>query len=466
MFPLYEKKTQININFVPRSQNIFIVGGTVRDILLNRLPRDYDIVTTGDPMAAASRIAEHSEGRVVRLGKPGMYLYRVTSGRIECDVTAAREGSIESDLMARDFTVNAMALPTAGGPLIDPTNGRRDLEKKIIRMISAENLLADPVRYLRAWRLAAELTFSISPETLATIGTDGDRIIRSAGERIRDELIKFFATPVSAGYVRDIAGTRMASAIFPGIINLKGCTQNAYHDLDVFDHTLKTYAFLEKILNQPASAGLSDTRAMDYFSDPGNPPLLKYAALLHDIGKPAARTMDETGRVHFYSHDQIGAEMAGDICRNLRFSNSQARYVDVIIRNHLLPLMLFTAHQSGRVVTRAVNRFFVKAGRHTIDLLLLAAADTLGKASKSDANEFITFADTLITTYIDHFVPDSAAPNFIDGHDVMSAFDLPPSPLIGEILNFINEQRLLHPINSRDEALDRVKNFLERRTRS
>jgi putative nucleotidyltransferase with HDIG domain len=457
---------QIKINFMPRSQNLFIVGGTVRDLLLNRPPRDYDIVTTGDPADAAARIAEHSGGRVVKLGKPGMVLYRVISSRIECDVTAAREGSIRSDLMARDFTVNAMALSTVGGDLIDPANGQRDLEQKIIRMISAENLRSDPVRYLRAWRLAAELSFSISPETLAAIAADGERIIRSAGERIRDELIKFFSAPVSADYVGGLAGTRMASAIFPGIENLKGCTQNAYHDFDVFDHTLKTYAFMERILKGPASAGLSETRAMDHFSDSGNPPLLKCAALLHDIGKPAARTTDENGRIHFYGHEQIGADMAGGICRNLRFSNSHARYLDIIIRNHLRPLMLFTAYQRARLSPRAVNRFFLKAGRHSIDMLLLAVADALGKAAKSDADGFIAFADTLIATYIDRFSPDIATPNPINGHDVMSAFDLPPSPLIGEILAFINEQRLLQTISSRDEALDRAKKFLMRRTRS
>jgi len=451
---------------MPRSEKLFIVGGTIRDILLNRPPRDYDIVTIDDPMAAATLIAAHTGGRVVKLGKPGMYLYRVTSGRIECDVTAARQGSIISDLLARDFTVNAMAVSTAGGEIIDPANGRCDLEKKIIRMISSENLRADPIRFLRAWRLAAELAFSISTETFEAIRADGHMIIRSAGERIRDELIKYFASPVSADYIGSLAGTRMLSAIFPGMEYLKKCSQNAYHDFDVFDHTLKTYAGLEAILNQPGSGGLSNKRATHFLSSPENLPLFKFAALLHDIGKPAARTMDESGCVHFYNHEKIGADMAGGICRNLRFSNHQTRYVDVIIRNHLRPLFLFTAYREGRLNQRAVNRFFLKTKPYSIDLLLLAVADAQGKGSGSDSDGFTKFADTLVSDYIDGFLPMAAAPSPIDGHDIMSAFGLPPSPLIGEIINYIKEQRLIFPIKSREDALDRVKNFLKHRSHS
>jgi poly(A) polymerase len=452
---------QININFMPQSKNLFIVGGTVRDILLNRPPRDYDIVTTDDPMDAATQIAALSGGRVIKLGKPGMYLYRVTSGRIECDVTAAEKKSIISDLMARDFTVNAMAVSTAGGDLIDPANGRRDLERKVIRMISGKNLTADPIRFLRAWRLAAELEFSISPETLEAIRADGHMVVRSAGERIRDELIKFFAAPVSADYIDDFAGTRMISAIFPGINDLKECTQNAYHDFDVFHHTLKTYAGLEAILNRPASAGLSDKRIMDFFSAPANRPLLKCAALLHDIGKPAVRTTDDTGRVHFYGHEQVGADMAGDICRNLKFSNHQTRYVKTIIGHHLRPLFLFTAHQKGRLGQRAVSRFFMQTSPHSIDLLLLAAADAMGKGAGSDSGGFTKFADTLITYYIDGFLPIVTVPPLISGHDIMSEFGLPPSPLIGEIIHYIKEQRLVSTIRNREDAIGRIKNFLK-----
>jgi poly(A) polymerase len=451
---------QININFIPREKNLYFVGGTVRDLLLNRPPRDYDIVTTGDPIAAATRIAALSGGRFIRLGKPGMHLYRVLSGKIECDVTAAREESLLPDLMARDFTINAMAVSAAGGEIIDPADGRRDLEKKNIRMVSVENLRADPLRFLRAWRLAAELGFSISAATRAAIQTDGHLIVRSAGERIRDELIKFFTTPISSDYINDLAATRMAASIFPGIGDLKGCGQNAYHDFDVFDHTITTYSKLETILNQPASMGLSCERAMRFFSGPQNRPLLKCAALLHDIGKPRARTTDDTGRVHFYNHEQIGADMAGDICRKLRFSNQQAQYMDMIIRHHLRPLFLFTVNQKKNLTKKAINRFFIKAGRHTIDLLLLASADALGKGSGSDSLGFLAFTGMLTNNYIDHFLPDHTAPHLINGKDVMSAFNLPPSPLIGEILGYIREQRLLTPIRSRDDALDMVKNFL------
>lgn len=433
-------------------------------MLLNRPPRDYDIITTGDPMDAATQIAARTGGRVVRLGKPGMYLYRVASGRIACDVTAAGQGSILSDLMARDFTVNAMAISTAGGELIDPANGRRDLDDKVIHMISGQNLISDPIRFLRAWRLAAELKFSISPETRDAIRAGGHLIFKSAGERIRDELIRFFDASGSADYIHDLAGTRMLSAIFPGIVHLKKCTQNAYHDFDVFDHTLKTYAGLETILNRPASAGLFNMRIMNFISARENLRLLKCAALLHDIGKPSSRSMDDAGRVHFYGHEQIGADMAGDICRHLRFSNHQTRYVETIIRHHLRPLLLFTAHQKGRLSQRAINRFFMKTNPYSIDILLLASADALAKGSGSNSKEFINFAGAMINFYIDIFHPMTEKPLLITGHDVINEFSLQPSKLIGEIMYYIKEQHLISPMKSRSDALDRIKNFLKDRS--
>jgi poly(A) polymerase len=454
---------QININFIPRDQNLYFVGGTVRDLMLNRCPRDYDLVTTGDAPAAAEKIAALTGGRIVQLGKSGMYLYRVPLERFTCDVTEARGQSITTDLKARDFSINAMAVSTMDGELLDPVDGRRDLECKTIRMISLENLLDDPVRFLRAYRLAAELGFFISDDTRAAIRTYGHRIKSSAGERIRDELIKFFAAPGSSAYIRDLSDTRMANVIFPGFRKLKGCGQNTYHIHDVFDHTIKTYTGLEGLLQSPASAEPPWRQAAGLFPPPENRPLLKCAALLHDIGKPGAKTVDDEGRIHFYHHEKIGADMAAGIFRQLKFSNPQARYMEAIIRQHLRPLFLFMQYQNGILEEKNIYRFFLKTEPYSIDLLLLATADAQGKASGSDAECFRKFLGTLINTYIGHFLPARTGPQLISGHDVMTAFSLPPSPLIGKVLAHIREQQFLSNIRNRKEALELAKIFLSRR---
>jgi poly(A) polymerase len=457
---------QININFIPREQNLYFVGGTVRDLMLNRCPRDYDLVTTGDAPAAAEKIAALTGGRVVQLGKPGMFLYRIPFERFTCDVTEARGQSIITDLNARDFSINAMAVSTMDGELLDPVDGQRDLENKTIRMISIENLLDDPVRFLRAYRLAAELGFFISDDTRAAIRTHGHRIKSSAGERIRDELIKLFAAPKSSAYIHDLSTTRMADVIFPGFRTLKGCSQNTYHVHDVFDHTIKTYAGLERLLHTPASAEPPWRLAAGLFPLPKNRPLLKCAALLHDIGKPEAKTVDDEGRIHFYHHEKIGADMAAGIFRQLKFSNQQTRYMEAIIRQHLRPLFLFMQYQKGILEEKSIHRFFLKTEPYTIDLLLLATADAQGKASGSDAECFRKFLRTLINTYIDQFLPAHTGPQLISGHDVMTVFHLPPSPLIGKVLAYVHEQQLLSNIRNRKEALELAKNFLSRRSDS
>ncbi len=451
---------QININFIPREQNLYFVGGTVRDLMLNRCPRDYDLVTTGNPLGPAEKIAALTGGRVVQLGKPAMYLYRIPVERFTCDVTEAREKSITADLRARDFSINAMAVSTLNGEILDPTNGRRDLERKTIRMISLENLLDDPVRFLRAYRLAAELGFFISADTRSAIRSYGHRIKDSAGERIRDELIKFFSAPGSSDYIHDLAATGMAAVIFPGIQQLKGCSQNTHHAHDVFDHTIKTYAGLERLLHQPASAEPPWRQAVRFFPGPENRSLLKCAALLHDLGKPGTKTVDDVGRIHFYNHEQIGADMAAGIFRGLKFSNQQAQYMETIIRQHLNPLFLFVQYQKSILEEKAVNRFFLKTEPHTIDLLLLATADALGKTFGSDMGCFKKFLKTLISAYMDRFLPARATPQLISGHDVMAAFRLPPSPLIGKILAYLHEQHLLNNIQTREQALELAKNFL------
>jgi len=457
---LYEKMIQINTNFIPNIPGTYIVGGTVRDILLGIPPKDYDIVTLGDPAALADRIAANSNGKVIKLGKPGITIFRIISQSQAFDVAPVAGITIESDLKKRDFTINALAIDVSTGRIIDIFNGVEDLKKKKIRMISSENFKADPIRLLRAYRLGAFLNFSIDQKTGSAIKDVSFRIAESAGERIRDELIKLFNTSCSYQYILMMNETGLLTHLFPELKALKNCSQNKYHTYDVFDHTLKAYAFLENLIHAPGLILNKFEELENFLSKSKQNTLLKHAILLHDIGKPSARSVDKNGLVHFYAHEKISADMAVKINKRLRFSNQEQLYVDFIIRNHLKPLSLFTAYQKNRLSPKAITRFFLKSGDMTADLFIHTIADIYGKGIEKNTNAFVEFTNHMIHTYLNKFVPRASNPPLINGHDLINEFGLTPSPIFAKILGHVKEEQIAGNIKNRNEALSLAKKIL------
>jgi len=455
---------QINTNFIPKTPKTYLVGGTVRDMILGIPPKDYDLVTLEDPRQTAGHIASEMGGHVISLGKPGKILFRIITRGLSLDVTPALGGSIEADLKKRDFTVNALAVSLRSGRFIDLFNGAVDLENKIIRMISKDNLRADPIRLLRAYRLSAFLDFSIDPETCQTIASEAFRINTSAGERVRDELLKLFTTPNAHRTLSMMDDTGLLTALFPEIQTLKTCSQNRHHQFDAFLHTMQAVYFLEKLLHAPESLIIAHPALKAAKIDESRWPLLKYAILLHDIGKPRTRSVDESGQVHFYNHEQESADMACAINRRLRFSNRQQAYIDFIIRNHLRPLSLFTAFQKNKLSQKAITRFFCKCNDLSIDLfidlLIHAIADILGKGIAENTMAFMDFADQICGAYSGAFVPIAKHPRLLNGNDLIREFGISPSPLFAKILRHVEEERLSGNIRTREEALMVVKFFL------
>jgi putative nucleotidyltransferase with HDIG domain len=187
---------------------------------------------------------------------------------------------------------------------------------------------------------------------------------------------------------------------------------------------------------------------------------LKYAILLHDIGKPQTRTIDEKGRIHFYSHEKVSADMAVKVNQRLRLSNDEQNFVDFIIRNHLRPLSLFNAYNQNRLSKKAVSRFFLSCGQMTKDLLIHTAADLYGKGIHKNTQAFFEFLNYLIDFYTNSFLPKKSCPPLINGNDLIREFGLTPSPLFSKILQHVEEERFSGNITTRNEALILVKNFL------
>jgi len=452
---------QIQSN-IPKVKDAYIVGGSIRDLLLGRSPVDYDIAVMGNPEKFAKKIIAKKTGHLVKMGKPGQILIRVISENNIYDISSMNGASIEDDLYSRDFTINAMAYSLSSGEIIDPLKGMQDLDGGRIRMVSKDVFNKDPVRLIRAYRLGASMGFEIEPQTRFAISDNAKLIHNSAGERIKSELFKTFNTRKSHYYLSQMVDSGLLFEIFPELYNLIECSQNIYHQYDVFEHTMKAFSYLETILNDYSEFIPEISSQIHLSFNNVKTALLKCAILLHDIGKPVVKTTDNNGNSHFYGHCKKSAEMARTISKRLKFSNYETNYMNFILRNHIKPLSLFTAHQKNTLTTKGLTRFFIKCGGNTPDLLLHAVADNKGKEDENDElnDRFIEFTKDLIHNFLFVFKPIKLKPPLINGYDLINEFGLTPSPLFKSILNLVEYSRLSGKIKSRQAALKLVKDFL------
>lgn len=450
---------QFNEN-IPTADGAYIVGGSVRDMLLDRIPVDYDIAVRENPEKFARQIAANVNGRIVAIGKARQTIIRVVSADHIFDVTPINGVSIEADLMQRDFTVNAVAYSLSSGNIIDVTGGIADIENHKVRMVSPNVFKKDPIRLFRAFRMGACLNFTIEPATMSAVRSNAALIQNAAGERIREELIRLLQTANSFHFLKQMVTTGLLFALLPEMKALQGCLQNRYHSHDAFQHTMTAYERLESIVNG-TDPFLSHCKGR-YFAGfkNGQLPLLKWAMLLHDLGKPATRTIDKSGAVHFYGHARKSALMAAAICRRLRFSNHDVHFVDFIIRAHLRPLSLFTLRRPESSRLTSATRFFMKCGKFTPFLLLHALADHKGKNETEGSAPFQSFIADLLNVYFGSYRTIRKDPPLISGHDLINDFGLTPSPLFKKILGRVEEARLSKTIKSRPEAYRMVEKLL------
>jgi len=439
----------------------WLVGGAVRDLLLGRVPTDYDIAVKGNPADFAQALAKTAGRRAVAIGAAGKRIYRVVDQKLVYDFSPVAGEVIEEDLGRRDFTVNAMALSPVGKILVDPFGGRDDLAAGCIRMVSGDVFKRDPVRLLRAFRMAAVFDFTVAADTEARLRRQAGLIESAAGERLRDELFKLLAVERSETVVSYMNHCGLLPAMFPEIAPLAGCLQGIHHQYDVLTHTLLVLSQLEEVLVDPSRwLPLTGLRARES-EDCRDPVLLKLAALFHDIGKPATRNTDG-GRTHFHGHGAVGSRMAEGIFDRLRLSNRDRKLAGFLIRHHIEPLQLFIARRRGTLTRKGRTRFFIRSGAMTPPLVLLSLADAAGKKTPADERfiAFAQFADQLLGDHFGSFRPKQKEPPLVNGRDLMATFDLSPSPLLGKILSKIEAERLEGRLNSRKDAMNRARELV------
>jgi len=463
-----------------RSIEAYLTGGFVRDALMGREGYDIDVVVGANAMKLAPEVAHALKGKYVPLDDVNE-IARVVLRRerpLHLDFSTMR-GSIEEDLSQRDFTINAIALglkdiEEPNAPVIDPSNGRQDLEKAVVRALGEGSFVHDPARLLRGPRLVAEFGFSIDGKTKAWIKRHNQLIATVAAERVRDELCRLIAAPKAAQSLRLLDELGLLLVILPELSPTKGAEQPKEHFWDVFEHSVETVAAVESVLRAESSAYYGEgTLAFvpwsleleqhfeeEISSGHSRKTLLKLVALLHDVAKPQTKSIDEKGRIRFLGHAKEGASVAGVIMERLRFSSREKEMVPKMVMHHLRPGQLSGEELPTR---RAIYRYFRDTGDVAIDTIFLNLADHLAtRGSKLDFDEWREHAQKLAYVLEERFREESIVtpPKLIDGHDVIDTFGLTPGPKIGELLEAVREAQAAGDIATREEALVFVRKRL------
>ncbi len=464
----------------------WLVGGALRDLLDGREPSDIDVIVPGDPQTAAETLRDALGGHAFVMDtERGQHrvVLEDGSGVSTIDI-GPLQGDVAANLLQRDFTVNAMAAPIESdgslGEIIDPAGGLRDLEAHTLHMVSETALLDDPLRLLRAARLAIELDYAIEEATAETVRSLASTITTAAGERQRDEIVRIFATPHAAEGVRLLDRLGLLSALLPELDEARGVEQpGKHHYYDVFEHSVETLAALNALLSpeEPAEPrALGMRRAFDGVME-GYPwreyldarqratprlVLLKLAGLLHDVAKPETKTAEASGRIRFYGHPEIGARKAEAICRRLRFGNNETHFVALLVEEHLRPTQLSSGDLPSH---RAVYRFFRDLGDAAPACLLLMLAD--GSAAAGPRLTMgrwiahVTYVKYLLDRHEEQSRVTATQPRLVTGADLMAELGLQEGPIVGRLLRALDEAIGAGEIASREEALDYARRQLQ-----
>ncbi len=431
----------------------WLVGGAVRDRLLGRPTDDVDIALEGDPREAARAIARATGGAPFQLsGAFGAWRVVGPGHDWHVDLVTLRDGDIRADLAARDFTINAMAEPLAGGDLIDPYGGRADLEARVVRMVSAQALEEDPLRSLRAVRIAVELALELDGATAEAAREHAAGIEEVAPERVFGELKRVVcAADVRRGLAL-MEELGLTAVVLPELTALRGIAQNEYHHADVYDHTLEVLdavAALERgpdFLGDRAAALLAEPLA-DELTHGG---AMRFAALLHDAAKPQTRGERPDGRVTFIGHDAEGAELARAVLRRLRASQRTIDYVGALTLHHLRVGFLVHERPLDR---RAVWRYLRATAPWSADVTLFTVADRLATRGRGAEEAIVAHVEVARELLAAAFAePDDAEP-LIRGDDLARELGIAHGPRLGELLAQLEEDRYAGEISTRDEAV-------------
>ena len=437
----------------------WIVGGTVRDALLGRPLVDLDLALAGDPESAARAIGTAMRAPAFQLSEAfGAWRVVDRDRGLTFDVSRLQGETIEEDLGRRDFTVNAIALPLRGGETLDPHGGVRDIEDRVLRVLDGA-YEADPLRPLRLARLSTELGFEPDPRTEKLTLEAAPEVPRAASERIFAELRRIvIADRVLDGLaLADRLG--LTAAIVPELETLRGVEQSQFHHLDVLGHTIEVLREQLAIERDPEpvfhelAPRVAEVLGEPLADDLTRAQALRFAALLHDIGKPATRQVLPNGRVTFIGHDAVGGEIIAAICRRFRTSERLREFLGAIARHHLR--LGFLVHERP-LSKAAIYGYLHECSPVEIEVTVLSCADRLatrGRGAERAIELHLELARELMAAALDWRASGPPKPP-LRGDQLARELGIEPGPELGQLLAELAEARYTGKAVTADEALE------------
>lgn len=467
---------------LPTDQEIYLVGGAVRDMLLGRAVKDFDFLVPENAIQLGRRVANALGTGFYPLDVVrdfGRVLIGEGNERLILDFIRLQGEDIDEDLASRDMTINAMAIdlrqPEA---LLDPFGGAQDLIAKQVKACLPTSFSSDPVRIIRAVRMAAAFGMKIDKDTRTLMRAAASGLPRVSLERLRDEFFKLMAAPKPGTSIKALDLLGALEVIFPEIAPLRKLEQPSPHAFDVWNHILHVLSRLDQTLDLLGDGlgaeGAGDLQSgmivqklgryrkqfkehlgVEVAPDHSRLTLLYFAALLHDAGKASTQSRDESGRIHFYEHENVGAEMMAERGRALHLSNDEIAVIETILKYHGRPYLL--TKEGGTPSRRAVYRFFRDAGDEGVEICLHSLADFMGKfdaqVPQDELEQHLDTLRVLLEAYFEHPAEQVRPPALVNGEDLMRELGLRPGPKIGELLEAVREAQAAGQVGDRDGAL-------------
>lgn len=451
----------ILLDIKSKDTSIYLVGGYIRDSFLDKYSFDRDYVILGESTRSfAQKFAQKVDGFYIELDKEYDIARVVMPDKKHyVDFALCVGNSIEEDLQRRDFAVNSIAYDIEKDRIIDICSGIEDIKAKKIRAIKEQNFIDDPLRLLRAFRFAATLGFEIENETFELIKKHAELIKKPSQERINTELLKLLEGAKAGEILCMMKEIGFLYKILPFLEPQKDVPPNLHHHLCLIDHSIETVKQLENRLEE------QDEEVREHFEEYFQGEIkrkafTKFAALLHDVGKPQTWEISpEDGRHRFIKHDEVGAKMVEDELKKMKFGKNAIKYLSKLIKNHIYPSQL--TRLDGTISQKALMRFFRKMEADTPDVIVLAMADRLSargiEITETVVEKNISGLNDLLKKYYETKESIKPLPKLLSGDEIMEILRIPASKKLGEIITALKEAQISGDVNTREEAIEFVK---------
>jgi len=476
-------------------EDVYLVGGAVRDIFANQPIRDLDFVIKKKAIKLARKIADSLKGAFYPLDTErdtGRILVQKPGQKQQViDFAAFRGKNLNEDLKARDFTINAIAMDPYDHSVYDPLGGVADLRNNLLKACSNSSIIDDPLRIIRAVRMSIVFGLHISPETRKLIKASVNHLLDISPERLRDEIFRIFQGPKSATGIKVLDRLGALDLILPELKQLKDVPQSKPHVHDVWSHSLSVMDHLDSILAalseeyHPETAsnyfhgvmvlriGRYRKQIAEHFSSNNLPgrswrEILMFASLYHDIAKPLMAVQTEDGRVRYWGHEGESAEIASERARLLKMSNEEVDRVQIIVQHH----MRLHFH-TGRLLkekkmpsNRAIYRFFRDTGEAGVDICLLTLADLWATYENTLPEDTWVACLDIVRVFLEAWWEKKdeivLPPRLIGGEDIIRSLEIRPGPKVGNVIEAVREAQVIGTVHNSKEAIVYARQYLQK----